>query len=291
MISVVVCIRFLQSLLSGASRAFQEDLLGNCNDYHGDHGNANYKGVRIHLNPDKTSKCKKVEKNGYDRYPCPGFDVLPKITNNAPVNSNVHNQIENYVWSKEDYNNNESLDGSIYKIEVPFAHFKFERLLDLDDSSSTDVQWGFCVDDNRESYIGAPFLFYPIRQTSATQISFRDSTTVHSPLTTYIIPSNSLDLDSTTSKDNINFKNENNEYEGGNEFTDTLFQKYYSNYITDIFNNKNRLTKVTAYLPLKILLNFKLADRFDINGQRYKINSIKTNLKTGKSDIELLNEL
>tara|TARA_B110000046_G_scaffold80989_1_gene89297 strand:- start:3049 stop:5064 length:2016 start_codon:yes stop_codon:yes gene_type:complete len=203
----------------------------------------------------------------------------------------VHNQIENYVWAKEDYNNNESLDGSIYKIEVPFAHFKFERLLDLDDSSSTNVQWGFCVDDNRESYIGAPFLFYPIRQTSSTQISFRDSTTVHSPLTTYIIPSNSLDLDSTTSKDNINFKNENNEYEGGNEFTDTLFQKYYSSYITDIFNNKNRLTKVTAYLPLKILLNFKLADRFDINGQRYKINSIKTNLKTGKSDIELLNEL
>ena len=203
----------------------------------------------------------------------------------------VHNQIENYVWAKEDYNGNESLDGSIYKIEVPFAHFKFERLLDLDDSSSTDVQWGYCVDDNRESYIGDPFLFYPIRQTSATQISFRDSTTVHSPLTTYIIPSNSLDLDSATSKDNINFKNENNEYEGGNEFTDTLFQKYYSSYITDIFNNKNRLTKVTAYLPLKILLNFTLSDRFDINGQRYKINSIKTNLKTGKSDIELLNEL
>ena len=51
------------------------------------------------------------------------------------------------------------------------------------------------------------------------------------------------------------------------------------------------LTKVTAYLPLKILLNFTLADRFDINGQRYKINSIKTNLQDGKSEIELLNEL
>ena len=105
------------------------------------------------------------------------------------------------------------------------------------------------------------------------------------------MPSNSLYLDSTTGKDNINFKNENNEYEGGELFTDTLFEKYYSNYIGNIFNNKNRLTKVTAYLPLKILLYFTLADRFDINGQRYKINSIKTNLKTGKSDIELLNEL
>lgn len=202
----------------------------------------------------------------------------------------VHNQLFNYEWSKEAYNGGESLDGGIYKVELPFAHFKFERLLDLDDSSLTDVQWGYSVDDNRESYIGDPFLFYPIRQTSATEISFRDSTTLHSPITTYIIPSNSLDLDSTVSKDNINFKNENNEYEGGTEFTDTLFQKYYSNYITDVFNSKNRLTKVTAYLPLRILLNLKLSDRLDINGRRYKINSIKTNLQDGKSELELLNE-
>jgi hypothetical protein len=39
------------------------------------------------------------------------------------------------------------------------------------------------------------------------------------------------------------------------------------------------------------LLNFTLADRFDINGRRYLINSINTNLKTGKSEIELLNKL
>jgi hypothetical protein len=42
---------------------------------------------------------------------------------------------------------------------------------------------------------------------------------------------------------------------------------------------------------MKILLNFTLADRFDINGQRYKINSIETNLATGESNIELLNEV
>jgi len=70
-----------------------------------------------------------------------------------------------------------------------------------------------------------------------------------------------------------------------------LFQDYYSTYITDVFNTKNRITKVKAYLPLRILLNFTLADRFDINGKRYKINSIDTNLATGESNIELLNEL
>ena len=205
----------------------------------------------------------------------------------------VHNQLFSYEWAKEEYNDNatSNLDGGIYKVENPFGHFKFERILDLDDSSNTTIQWGYCVDDNQDPYIGAPFLFYPIKQTGGTPISFRDSPTAHSQLSSYIIPSNSLSLSSATSTDNINFKNEINEYTGDTTFTDTLFQKYYSNYIGNIFNNKNRLTAITAILPLKILLKFTLADRFDINGNRYKINAIRTNLKTGKSNIELLNEL
>jgi len=34
-----------------------------------------------------------------------------------------------------------------------------------------------------------------------------------------------------------------------------------------------------------------LADRFVINSISYKINSITTNLETGKSELELLNEV
>ena len=176
-------------------------------------------------------------------------------------------------------------------MELPFGHFKFEKILDADDGSDTGIQWGYCVDDNQEAYIGAPFLFYAVNLSSGNQISFRSSLTTHDVISSYNVPSNSLALSAATSKDNINFKNELNEYTGNSDFTDTLFEKYYKNYITNIFNSKNRLTKVTAFLPLKILLNFTLADRFDINGRRYKINSINTNLKTGKSDIELLNEL
>jgi hypothetical protein len=58
-----------------------------------------------------------------------------------------------------------------------------------------------------------------------------------------------------------------------------------------VFDATNRLTKVTAYLPLRILLNYTLADRFNISGTTYKINSIKTNMLTGKSDLELLNDI
>ena len=94
----------------------------------------------------------------------------------------------------------------------------------------------------------------------------------------------------------MNFNQEQNEW-GSLEvpadtgFTNSLFEAYYKNYITSVFQETNRITKVTAYLPLRILLNYTLADRFVIAGKSYKINSIKTNLKNGKSDLELLNDL
>jgi len=44
-------------------------------------------------------------------------------------------------------------------------------------------------------------------------------------------------------------------------------------------------------LPLRVLLNYQLNDVFIINGREYIINSVNTNLLTGKSDLELLNKL
>jgi len=221
----------------------------------------------------------------------PYKEIVFDYKDNKTFLAAIHTQLFSYTWAKEDYTGGENLDGGIYKVQLPFGHFKFEKIIDAEDGSDTEIQWGYCVDDNQEAYIGAPFLFYAVNVSSGNQISFRSSLTTHDVISSYNVPSNSLALSAATSKDNINFKNELNEYTGNSDFTDTLFEKYYKNYITSIFNSKNRLTKVTAFLPLKILLNFTLADRFDINGRRYKINSINTNLKTGKSDIELLNEL
>ena len=210
--------------------------------------------------------------------------------------ASFHNQKFGKVWGKEDFTNNEKLDGSTYKIKTPFSQLKYERLIDGNNGSTTGIQWGYFVDDNDESYFGKPLIFYPIRKTQGESISFLTSTSSNESLTNYNIPSNSVALESNTSSYNINFYKENNEYgalnsPSDNGFVNTLFNAYYSNYITSVFNPKNRISKVTAYLPLRILLNYTLADRFIINGNSYKINSIKTNLKSGKSDLELLNDL
>ncbi len=87
----------------------------------------------------------------------------------------------------------------------------------------------------------------------------------------------------------MNFSLEQNEYTLDTSFTGTLFENFYKNYQTDIYNNKKRLIKVKAYIPLKMIYNLKLNDQISLNNNSYRINSITTNLTTGESSIELLN--
>ena len=204
-----------------------------------------------------------------------------------------HGQLFGKEWGKTEYTNGEKLDGTIYNIKTGFSELKNERLIDIDGLADTDIQYGYFVDDNQESYYGMPLLFYPIKQTAATEIAFLTTDTSRVPLTSYNVPSNSVSLSSTVSKANINFYAETNEFQrvDSGAFTDTLFEIYHKNYIKSVFSPSNRMSKLSAYLPLSILLNYSLADKFIINGHTYNINSITTNLKTGKSELQLFNSI
>jgi hypothetical protein len=204
-----------------------------------------------------------------------------------------YNQLNNKGWGTERY----TLDGQtydapnqVYTVKLPFEHIQNERLIDVTNNNNTDIQYGFFVDQNLQSYFGKPLLFYPIRQVgSSTPISYRTSSTNHTSLSTFIIPSNSVSLSSATDTSNINFYDEINEYTLSTGFTGTLFATYYKNYIAEIFNTKRRLIRVTAYLPLNLIYNLKLNDTIEINYENYRINSIQTDLTNGKSNIELIN--
>ena len=176
---------------------------------------------------------------------------------------------------------------------------QYERLYDINPSgsgASTTIQYGFFVDDNFEPYYGEPLLFYPILN-NGTSMKIRDEeTTDEDDITRYFIPSNSLALSCPTSKVNIHFQNEYNEYtvrEVGDPacFTDTLFETKYKTYIQDVFNEKRRLVKVTAYLPMKVYYDLELNDLIELGQDSYKINSLKTDLTTGKTEFELLNTI
>tara|TARA_R110000765_G_scaffold5296_4_gene16561 strand:+ start:343 stop:2451 length:2109 start_codon:yes stop_codon:yes gene_type:complete len=209
-----------------------------------------------------------------------------------------HDQLFNQEWGKIEYNQGNTgieFSGEIYDYSTAFEHFKFERIIDINNPNPpTDIQWGWCVDDNKESFIGKPIIFYTTLKTAA--ISFVDEVDIDNvaiskkSIATYIAPCNSnMNVALFADQPSINFNAEIDEWTGLVN-PNTLFLDYHSNYIADVFKKSNRLTKVTAYLPMRILLNYNLADRFIIHDQQYKINSITTNFKTGKSDIELLND-
>ena len=203
-------------------------------------------------------------------------------------------QLENTGWGTLSYSlDNAKYDApsESYKVEIPFEHLQYQRLVNATGGADTDIQWGWSVDDNKESFYGLPIIFYAIKITNGTAISFMSSTSANQSETDYIIPSNSRALASSTSTENINFQLETNEYTGGTTFTGTLFENYYKTYISAVFNNRRRLTKVKAQLPLKIIYNLKLNDKISLNNYTYKINSLTTNLTTGESSIELLNEV
>tara|TARA_R110000737_G_scaffold132544_1_gene164155 strand:- start:46 stop:2190 length:2145 start_codon:yes stop_codon:yes gene_type:complete len=212
--------------------------------------------------------------------------------------ANQFEQVNNTAWGSLSYTLNEQVydaPSESYSIELPFEHMMYERLYDVTaPQPSTTVQWGYFVNDNQESYFGSPLLFYPIRQTSATSIVIRNGGTSQE-ISSYFVPSNSLVLDPTVSEVNIHFNNYINEWEANedgslqNDFTDTLFKTEYKTYMESIFNEKQRLTTVTAYLPYKIFSSLKLNNVIELGQNRYFINSMTTNLINGKTKFELLN--
>ena len=209
-------------------------------------------------------------------------------------------------WGTDEYKYNENDSsqpydalGGIYKLEPQFEHFKYERLLDnANNTTLTDIQVGWSVNESESAYLGKPLLFYPLKVTGGTEIRFlevevRTGGNDNQDLTTYYVPSNSVSLSGATSKKNINFKLEQNEYDfqSNVSFDQTLFNLYYKSYIQKVFNSKNRITKLNGNLPLSFMLTHTLADKIIFNGNKYIINSIKMNMNTGKSDIELLTDI
>ena len=250
----------------------------------------------------------------------PFKEIHFKYKDTGTILAQNHNQFFNEEWGEAEYDGTDNLNsnqvnkniyGGIYKVELPFHHMKYERLINNANKKPTDIQYGFFVDDNLDSYFGKPLLFYPVRNILTTFVSSGPSAGGSGPMPvvmsfnndgTYDVidnilvgvgvnmPSNTLNFDSSpTDLDSIHFDSFPSEYTGI-EYTDSLFEKYYKNYIKDIFEPINRMTKVTAYLPPRITSKIKMNDRLIINDRQYRINKIKSNLKTGKSDIELLND-
>lgn len=206
-----------------------------------------------------------------------------------------HYETQGLEWGSAKYVETGDLNSSnqTFQVEAPFAHLKYERLINNANGTQTDVQWGFMADEKNESYFEDAVLFigeFVNLNSDIRFLSAKEGVTGIIDIGEYWMPSNYVSRDATVSKEGIHFDLELSEWDSTSAFTETLFDKYYRFYISGIFNSAKRLTKITARLPKKFVINFTLADTLVINGDKYKINSITTNLLTGSSQLELLNE-
>lgn len=226
------------------------------------------------------------------------IDFKYEDTNNILAKN--HKEQSQSDWGSAAYNDDGSLDSNntVYEIMLPFQHMKFEKL-------TTGLQVGHLLDDKQAPYLGKPVIYYPIYSTvantgeSPTQINFIEeiigydsgSTNTTTGISSYWIPSNTPAILNTGAgyPESIHFNLEINEWNNSSAYTDTLFQKYYNSYITNVFRFNERLTKIKAKLPLSFLQQYTLADELQIGDLTYRINSITTNLQTGESSLELLN--
>ena len=54
---------------------------------------------------------------------------------------------------------NTMLPKRAYAIEIPFEHLQYQRLVDANGGSNTDIQWGWFVNDNQEPTYSSLYYF------------------------------------------------------------------------------------------------------------------------------------
>jgi len=204
-------------------------------------------------------------------------------------------ELQGNKFSEESYGNNE-WDGGDYKVEIDFEKMMYERLTDEITGNLTTIVQGAMLDKKFEPTIGKPLIFFAANTlTNDNVIEFQNPDDTISDLTSYIRPANGTGNIATGFVGNtLNFGVEVDEYTlttGSDTQTSSndLFTKYYRNYVVNLFSKNARKTNVSAYLPLGIILKYRLNDIFIIDKTKYRINSIKTNLLTNKSELELYN--
>ena len=170
-------------------------------------------------------------------------------------------------------------DGGEYKIEQPFENMQMNRF------TGTDLQVGFTVDKDLNTYTPKPMLLYMYDETNVS-FKFYDGT-AYSTLTEYM--PFGQDVKVNTENYSLNFNAEISTLTGQVE-QNTLFATYYFGYLSNLYKLKNRRYTVKTNLPVSLLTNLRLNDRVIIRDKRYIIESMKSNLNNGDVDFVLIND-
>jgi len=232
-----------------------------------------------------------VDKKSYSVEAVSGFNSLEAKFGGSFLQVKKHLELFGKQYGALQYNAPSIVEGTTYKIDIPFERMKYERLYNGNTTTPIGVMYGWGAgsvdaDQKPTGAVGSPLLHYTNRVFGTTNVRVYEQG-VTSDITSYILACNSLSLFGNQS---ILLDAEINEYDGELN-ANSLFAKYYSPYVPNLFDASRRIIKIKAILPLNILLNYKLNDVFIIGNQQFLINSVKTNLKDRVSSLDLITKV
>ena len=179
----------------------------------------------------------------------------------------------------------EDMDGQAYNVGLDFEKMYFERILSSGGTPST-LQYGVMVDQDLNPIVGMPLIHcIVLRSTPTPNLKWNNGDSTQATLTHFNAPTN-IDANNNS----IHWGAQLNEYTSVLE-QQSLYNRYYFDSITSVFAQNARKVTYKSYLPLGLLLSYKLNDRFRIGYNTFKIESINTNLLTQESTLVLYNDL
>ena len=262
-------------------------------------------GTSFLLQPLESWYASGTDKN-YQNY----FDITEYAVNRPPLYREIefkYQETEQILGYQYQRLNNQgfgdlraflTFDGDEFIIETPFECPLFERLTDEHTGAVTNVlvYKSITQDANEDgtfnAYLGAPVLFYGVYGDyfiDSNPVAFVNSDNNTSRRVDYCWYANvsnnpvSIGLANT-----ICFGADIDPYllQSVNK---NLYNGYWDDYITDLYNAKRRILQVDAVLPLGALIDLDLNNAVIWNNNKYIVNTAQVNLTTGKATFELLN--
>lgn len=171
-------------------------------------------------------------------------------------------------------------DGGEYNVSVPFENILFNKI------TGQNLQVGYTLKQDFKNYQPKPIILYDYNTLQSCNFYMKYNTT-----TVNVTSYNCFGQDTLISGTNysLNFGSEISSLLL-TPISNSLYNVYYNNYISNIYNQKQRKYSLKALFPISLLTNIKLNDRVVIRDTRFLIDNMNIDLTSGEVSLNLIND-
>lgn len=171
-------------------------------------------------------------------------------------------------------------DGGEYGVQLPFENLLFNKL------TGQNLQVGYALKQDFKNYQTKPVILYDYNTLQSCNFYLKYDTT-----TTNVTTYNCFGQDTLIGSTNysLNFSNDISSLLL-TPIENSLYNVYYYNYLSNIYNVKSRKYNLKAILPISLLTKLKLNDRVVIRDTRYLIDNMNIDLNSGEVSLTLIND-